>query len=864
MDSTKIRQFWIEFFRNQKTHLYQSSASLIPQNPTLLLTNAGMVPFVPFFLGREKPPSARIVSIQKCVRVGGKDSDLDNIGKTPRHLTFFEMMGNFSFGDYFKEEIIVWAWELLTKIYNFKPEDLLVSIFAGDERVPLDREAEQIWRHKVGIPEAKILKLGRSDNFWGPPGGISGPCGPCSEIYYCPTDGAEPIEIWNLVFMQYEQFEDGSLKPLTKPNVDTGAGLERIATILQGKESVFQTDLLEPVIGALTRRQALSEQADFPLASKVISDHLRCAFMLSADDVKPSNLGRGYVLRMLIRRAARYGRLLGIKEPFLKDLVPCVGEIFQSAYPEVIELEKKIAQEIESEESLFAETLEKGLHKFHDVLQKLNSKVIAGEAAFDLYATYGFPVELTQDLAAEKGLSVDLTGYESAREAHTAISNKGKFSVGFKVEDIRLKDLSPTEFIGYEHESIGIAKVLFLEKDQAEFWLLVLDRTPFYAESGGQVADRGLILKDQIIFEVIDVQKSGQVFVHKGKFKSDKIFEIGDEVCAAVDSKRRSELRKHHTCAHLLQAALREILGAEVQQAGSLVQPDRMRFDFTYPKGLTDDQIDQIEARLNEWIKADLPVETELLAYDQALAKGALAFFGDKYEDRVRVLRIGKNYEEAVSIELCGGTHVSHTAEIGAARLVHEASIAAGTRRVEVLAGESLMHFLTENTDRLESLAELLKTAPSKVEARFAELAEQLKLNEKKIHELEHKLSIFEKDTLLNELQTIDIKGQKSLLLVSEVEAENLRNILDLIAGSLQTESFVLFTLNKTKMSYACKVSKDLTSQIMASNLVKSFAELVGGSGGGRPDFAQGGSGDPARAKSALDQLKKQLVTEDG
>ncbi|HEY9886465.1 MAG TPA: alanine--tRNA ligase, partial [Vampirovibrionales bacterium] len=662
MKSQDIRQIWTSFFES-KQHLKVPSSSLVPQNPTLLLTNAGMVPFVPYFLGQEKPPQNRITSIQKCVRVGGKDSDLENIGKTPRHLTFFEMLGNFSFGDYFKEEVIPWSWELLTEGYGFKPEELQVSVFEGDSEVGFDQEAYDIWHEKVGLPEKQIIKLGRADNFWGPPGGVSGPCGPCSEIYYVPKDGSEPIEIWNLVFMQYEKFEDGSLKVLPKPNVDTGAGLERLASILQKKETVFETDLLEPIVEKIKTFSLDETSPKLTLALKIIADHIRCSSLLLTDGVKPSNMGRGYILRMLIRRAARYGWLIGLKQPFLFELVTSCSEIFKNEYPQLLEKLASIQNQIKEEEEAFHKTLEKGLVEFQGLVSKVQNSVIPGEQAFDLYATFGFPLELTVDLAEEKNLSVDLKSYEEAKEKHSQVSNKGKFSVGLKSQfDAEINELAATEFKGYEKLELQDCKVLLSEKisseDEFVNAVVILDQTPFYAESGGQLADKGEIigsLSPQIVFQVNDVQKQGKVFLHKGIFRGKEEFSKDDLVIAKVNVSRREEIKKHHTATHLLQSALRLVLGQEVQQAGSQVDSNRLRFDFTFGKALTAKQMQEVENIINNWVKEDLKTETRNLPYDEAIKEGALAFFGDKYDDEVRVLSIGNT--KAISVELCGGTH---------------------------------------------------------------------------------------------------------------------------------------------------------------------------------------------------------------
>jgi alanyl-tRNA synthetase len=855
MQSKEIRTKWTQYFKDSG-HLHLPSASLVPNNPTLLLTNAGMVPFVPYFLGQQKPPNSRIVTVQKCVRVGGKDSDLENIGKTPRHLTFFEMLGNFSFGDYFKEEVIPWAWTLLTEVYGFKPEQLIVSIFEGDGKVGADEEAFKIWHKKVGVPESRIMRMGRADNFWGPPGGISGPCGPCSEIYFDPGNDlsygfSEPIEIWNLVFMQYEQFEDSSLKPLPKPNVDTGAGLERMAAILQKKPTVFETDLMRPIMEAVKRLELDTKNQKLELATKIIADHLRCSSMLIADGVRPSNLGRGYVLRMLIRRAARFGLLVGLNEPFMKDLLPTVQEVFAGAYPELDKNLRQIAEELTNEEVAFDSTLERGLKKFNDLIEKAQNKKIGGEAAFDLYATYGFPVELTIDLAEENGLMVDLEDYNKAKEKHSEVSNQGKFAVGFKTaQNSELASLAATEFVGYEQDKLENAKVLWIG-EAGENRLVVLNTTPFYAESGGQLADHGIIqtADGKKIFEVSDVQKANKVFVHSGRFLGEP-FTAGEAVSAQINVARRAEIKKHHTATHLLQAALRQVLGTEVGQAGSQVDANKLRFDFTAAKSLDKKQLAEVEALVNNWVKQSLPVKTASMSMAEATEQGALAFFGDKYDDVVRVLQVGN---VPVSIELCGGTHITNTAEIGAAKVVLEAAISAGTRRIEMMVGESLLDHLQKKASILEGLAAELKTPEDNLLERLKALQEEFKNNQKKMAELDKELTQFKAESLLQEVKEID--GRK--ILIAQTNLSALKEALDFLALKIG-DNYILFLANGSglKLAYAAKVSPGLANQLAAKDLVTKFARVVGGSGGGRPDFAQGGGGQVSKMEQGFKEIK--------
>jgi len=827
MKSTEIRKNWIDYFQNKHAHLYQPSAPLIPTNPTLLLTNAGMLPFVPYFLGEKTPPHPRMVSIQKCARVGGKDSDLENIGRTPRHLSFFEMLGNFSFGDYFKEDVIPWAWQLLTEVYKIPAEDLTVTVFGGDERVTPDDEAAAIWHKKVGLPLEKIEHLGREDNFWGPPGGVSGPCGPCSEIMY------RGVEIWNLVFMQYENLPDGHLQPLKKPNVDTGAGLERLACVLQGVEDVFWSDLLAPLVYRV--QEILPPNHKDAWQARVIADHMRCVCMLLADGVRPGNLGRSYIVRMLLRRAARYGKLLNL-EARLSDLLPDVQMIMAEAYPEL--QSPQLKQEIIKEEERFDKTLEQGLRKFEEILSRKNQ--ISGEEAFELYATYGFPVELTLDLAQEHGLDIDLAAYEASKEKHAKVSNTNSFNFGFQSVEA-FKSLPATEFVGYESDHLQQAKVLHFADDE-----IVLDKTPFYAESGGQLADTGKIYSERACFEVVDVQKiSHEVFLHKGKYLSEETFNTGEQVSCQINTQRRTELRKHHTATHLLQAALRQVLGETVHQAGSQVSPDKLRFDFTHTQALSPQHKKQIQDLINNWIERAYPVETKLLTLEDALQKGALAFFGEKYDEKqVRVLKIGD-----VSVELCGGTHVSNTSEIGIACLSSEASVASGTRRIEMTVGQASLNNLKQESSILWQISSTLKTPPEKIPGKITELESTLQKQRKEISQLQQKLLSFEAQSLLNQTKT---SSEGFAYLLWETDSSNLKILLDDLSNRLEG-SYVLFVYNQQKSIYACACKGD---NHKACDLVQRFAGDVGGKGGGREGFAQGGGGDRALYAQAIESMR--------
>ncbi len=799
-----------------------------------------MVPFVPYFLGQQSPPSSRLASIQRCVRVGGKDSDLENIGRTPRHLSCFEMLGNFSFGDYFKEEAICWAWELLTEVYRFSPDQLLVSVFAGDELLGADSEAKKIWTDKIGLPESRIWELGKADNFWGPPGGVSGPCGPCSEIYFVPADGSEPVEIWNLVFMQYEKLETGQFKPLPKPNVDTGAGLERLASILQDKPDVFHCDLLFPLlekVQALSRGNVLSLE-DALLAQKIVTDHLRCSALLIADGVLPNNLGRGYVLRMLIRRAARFARKLGIEAGSLAALLPVLPQIYPSLEAENL---PKIAEVLLAEEEAFAKTIERGFLRFEELTSKAENNIISGAAAFDLYATYGFPIEISLDLAAERGLSIDQLGFEQAKNDHAQASNQGKFKVALRL-DSGLDSLAKTEFLGYQSQVLdGISVLEVLEPNaKTEQVALILDKTPFYAESGGQVADRGaLYLDEELFFTVQDVQKRAGQFLHFGCFAEGLESAVleGKKLKAKIDTKRRHSLKQHHTATHLVQAALRLIVGSEVQQAGSLVESNKLRFDFSFPRGLKPNELEQVEKQVNAWIEEDLLVETKVMNYEQALAQGALALFGEKYEAQVRVLSIGSAGKKPVSVELCGGTHVSGTGEIQGVSLLSETAISAGKRRISFLAGASMLEELRSLASLSKKLAGEFKVAPDKLDEKIEQILEQKAALERQIKDLgEQKLQDLAKGL------SSTLGAENAYTLRIDESGIDLGALVKLLQKSQSNTNFFLYSPDQSNPKYCFALGSEVKTS--ASDLAKTFNTMTGSRGGGNKQFAQGSGGD--------------------
>ena len=860
--SKEIRESWISFFGKEHEHKHIPSSSLIPDNPTLLLTGAGMVQFVPYFLGLKDPSFKRAVTIQKCARVGGKDSDLENIGRTSRHHSFFEMLGNFIFGDYFKSEAIPWAWDYVTKVIRLPKEKLIVSVFAGDEITPFDNEAYEIWTKKVGVSENQIRKLDRKDVFWGPPG-PTGPCGPCSEIYFDRGPDFKDhderfLEIWNLVFMQLEKDEEGKFKPLARKNIDTGAGLERIALILQNKPNTFETDLLKPILDdvcEVTKTKYENDCRDGALQRlylKIITDHIRCISFLIADGVRPSNLGRGYVLRMLIRRAARYGWLLGMKEPFLFKLSESVINNYKETHPE---LDKKdiLLKTIRQEEERFVQTIERGLIYLENLLlQKGN--IIPGDKAFELYSTYGFPLELTIDIAKEKNKNVDLQDFEIAKEKHSEVSNKDMFAVKLtdnKIYSDLLKKHGKTEFLGYNvgyEEKRPACKILAVLNSkyeevsslkEGESGQVILDKTTFYAESGGQVGDTGQITNSQDNFEleVLNTTKFEDLFIHTVKVNFGNVHKDKPAI-PEVDIKKRVRTRNHHSVTHLMHSALREVFGESLQQAGSEVNHERTRFDFTLDRGVKPEEIAKIETIVNAWIQKKLPVEIKEMSFAEAIKTGALAFFGDKYGDIVRVIKMGSGNDLA-SIEFCGGTHVKNIGEIGSFKVIKENSIAAGTRRIEAVAGEAVKeHVIKQEKEtelRLQKEKELeLKRIEE--EQKTATSLKELKSQEDKIQKLSSNISLFTPEP-------------------NNYGSSAIKNYIEEKLKSQSSSIFIITDITEeNKLTFYVGVTKDLVSRgIKAKELINKIAEVAGGKGGGRDDFAQAGGKDIAKVKEALE-----------
>ncbi len=895
LTGNEIRDKFIAYFRDKRGHLHLPSASLIPDNPTLLLTSAGMVPFVPIFLGQAAPTNPpRAVTAQKCARAGGKDSDIENVGRTARHHSFFEMMGNFSFGDYFKAEVIPWAWEFVTGDLKLESDRLTVTIFGGDDEIPADEEAFQIWNKKVGVPADRIIRMSRKDNFWGPPG-PTGPCGPCSEIYYdrgaeygCSEDPAKCgigkcecsryLEFWNLVFMELFKDETGKFKPLASKNVDTGLGLDRVALILQKKNNTFETDLLYPILqeaskisGVKYSGESTGKNAEKDVSLKIITDHARCITFLAADGIRMSNLGRGYVLRFITRRAARFGRLLGMTEPFLYKLVPAVVKIYGGYYRELVDAESLVETIIKDEEERFAHTIEKGSNVLDELLAA-SGETLDGKAVFNLYSTYGYPVELTREIAKEKGKVIDMVGFESAKKEHGQVSSVNKFNVNI-ASDNYLTEISKrsggTKFTGHEKladeaEIIGFttdgkAAEEIAEGQEAE---LILDTTPFYAESGGQVGDRGILENKEARMRVLDTKKHGDLFVHKVKVESG-VVTSGQKIQAIVDKVRRQAAMLHHSSAHVFFAAARQLFGKNVLQAGSQVSPQSMRFDFTLDKQLKASDLQEIEKLMGDWIRSNAAVNTTIMPIEEAKKTGAIAMFGEKYGDVVRVVRMGD-----FSLEFCAGTHVSNVSQLGLIKIISEGSVAAGTRRVEALAGPAAWQYITQQLTYLNDASASLKTSPAELSAQIERLREQLQMQERLTQSLQEQLALAKLPVLLEKAKLVDdvwILAEE----ITPAKADDLKTIAQEVV-KLKPKSIVLLLSSPEagKVALACAVDPSLNGRgINAGAIVKSAATIVGGSGGGRPDFAQAGGKYPEKIKEAIEVVGlneiRQLVMKD-
>lgn len=851
--TAQIRQAFLDFF-GQYGHQSVSSSSLVPHDdPTLLFTNAGMNQFKDVFLGAEQRQYTRAVSSQRCVRAGGKHNDLDNVGYTARHHTFFEMLGNFSFGDYFKQDAIKFAWTFLTQELGLPAEKLLVTVYAEDD------EAFSIWENEIGLPAEKIIRIATSDNFWSM--GDTGPCGPCSEIFYDhgehiwggvpgspEEDGDRFIEIWNLVFMQYNKSADGSMEPLPKPSIDTGMGLERISAILQNVHSNYEIDIFQALIKAAAHTVGTEDLNDKSL--RVIADHIRSCSFLICDGVMPSNEGRGYVLRRIIRRAVRHGYKLGAQDIFFYKLVSALTQQMGDAYPELVEQLPVIEKVLRVEEEQFSRTLERGMNILTQQLSELEGDEVPGEVVFKLYDTYGFPADLTADVAREHNVTIDESGFEAAMNAQrTRAQQASNFGTDYNET---LKISHATEFTGYD-KTTDVGSVLEIIVDNTSVptiesgqkGIIILNNTAFYAESGGQTGDSGNIsVDDDAVFTVTDTQKLANAFGHQGIAKGK--LSVGDQVSTHVDATRREAIKLNHSATHLLHAALRQILGEHVAQKGSLVDDEKLRFDFAHYEAVTNEQLIDIERLVNTQIRLNHGLTTQLMDLDDAKASGAMALFGEKYDEKVRVVSMG-----AFSTELCGGTHVSRTGDIGLCKITSESGIASGVRRIEAITGEAAVKFVQEQVSLLQEAANILKVEPFNVTERILNNQELLKTTEKSLNQAKQKLASQQGADLMNQVQVI--KGQKVLVAnLPGIEAKALRGMLDDLKQKISSGIIVLGVPGDGKVNLIAGVTSDLINQIKAGELVNFVASQVGGKGGGRPDMAQAGGTEPENLDHAL------------
>ena len=867
----ELREMFLSFFES-KGHLRLPSFSLIPQNDaSLLLINSGMAPMKPWFTGEQEPPRRRVTTCQKCIRTG----DIENIGKTARHGTYFEMLGNFSFGDYFKREAIAWAWEFLTspEWVGLDPDRLYPSVFEGNETTPADDEAFRIWNEEIGIPADRIFKFGKEDNFWEHG---SGPCGPCSEIYYdrgeqwgCGKPGCTVgcdcdryIEVWNIVFSQFDNDGEGHYTELKQKNIDTGMGLERLACVCQDVASLFDVDTVMNITNKVSEitNAHYGESHKTDVSLRVITDHIRSATFMICDGVLPSNEGRGYVLRRLLRRAARHGKLLGVNEPFLYEVCDTVIHENEGHYPELRERQDYITKVIRVEEENFAKTIDSGLKIFSDMLAQHKAKgetVFSGEDAFKLYDTYGFPIDLTSEMAQDEGLTVDEAGFRAfmeeqkvrARKAREALGDLGWAGIEFG------KELPETEFVGYDHNTIDDAKVLAMvvENVQAEEMMsgvegiVVLDRTPFYAEMGGQVGDHGTITLGEAVFTVHDVQKNkGGKYMHYGKLTGG-VLKVGDTVTAAIDVERRQAIRRAHSATHLLDAALKKVLGDHVHQAGSLVEPDRIRFDFTHFEGITAEELAQVDKLVNDAILNGYPVITEVLPMEEAKQKGAVAMFGEKYGDVVRVVEMGD-----FSMEFCGGTHLDNTAKVGTFRIKSEGSVASGVRRIEATVGKLTLETMNHNQQLIFQAAQILKTNPADLVAKLEQQVADLKAARQAIEQYKSKEAAGEADRIL--FGAHDVGPLKVITAtVPDADGNRLRQMGDAIKDKAANVVAVLAAVNGGKITFVAACGKEAVGLgIKAGDIIKQVSAIAGGSGGGKPDSAMGGGKDPLMVDNAL------------
>lgn len=863
LTGNQIRKLYLDYFKDKRQHTVVESSSLVPDNPTVLLTTAGMLQFLPIFLGIVKSPydPARATSCQKCARAGGKDSDIENVGRTPRHHTFFEMLGNFSFGDYYKKEIIPWAWEFVTEVLKLDKDRLWITIYETDD------EAFDIWR-SVGVPAERIKRKGKKDNFWGPPG-ASGSCGPCSEIHYdlgeeykcddpnCGIDTCECdrwVEIWNLVFTELYQDEEGNQSPLESKNVDTGMGLERITMVCQGVASTFETDLLKPIMDKVSEMSGVpykkSEKTDVSL--RIITDHARCVSFLISDGVIPGNEGRSYVLRMILRRALRHGKILGMELPFLYKLVDVIVERYGEAYPELVKNKQKVIDTIRKEEERFGKTLDRGYKMLDEFIDA--KKDIDGESAFKLYDTYGFPFELTKEIADENGLKVDEEGFKAAmlEQKERAKAATAKISVTGDIKYAKIEqEVGSTEFIGYCENECSDAKILATVEGEG-FVDIILDKTPFYAECGGQVGDSGYLESENLKAEVLTTFKVNDLYVHRCEILNGEVI-LGDVVKACIDLARREQIRVHHTSAHLLQAALIKVLGDEVKQAGSLVEENRMRFDFTFSRAMTPDEIKKTEHLMNKWIGEGYIVNTKVMGIKEAELTGATALFGEKYGDEVRVVSIERG-EECISKEFCAGTHARQLCDLRLVKIVSESAIAAGTRRIEVLVADSAIDYLNAKSAEIDKLSAKFKSQYNEVFDRVEKLADENKELQKTVEKLEEENARNKFASFVERAQ--DIEGGK--LFISKVVAKPLGIKIGLEFLSQKLGESIIVLAGETTV--AVKVSDSFVKRgVNAGKIVGEIAKATGANGGGRPNFAQGGIKDASKLDEILPKIEEEL-----
>ena len=859
----EIRELFLQFFES-KDHLRLKSFSVVPRNDkSLLLINSGMAPMKAYFTGQETPPSKRVTTCQKCIRTG----DIDNVGKTARHGTFFEMLGDFSFGDYFKNEIIPWSWEFVTKWLEIPEDKLYVTIYEEDD------ETGEIWHEKVGLPWERIKKLGKEDNFWQHG---TGPCGPCTEIYYdrgpeygcnSPTCGVgcdcdRYMEFWNLVLTQFDAHEDGTYTELEHKNVDTGMGLERMATIMQGVDSIFDVDTVKYIRDVVCQKAGVeySKEHKIDVSVRIITDHIRSVTIMTADGVLPSNEGRGYVLRRLLRRAARHGKLLGIQGEFLAELSKAVITCSGEAYPELVDKQDYIFKILSIEENSFYKTIDKGMEILKEDMEEMKAAgetVMSGEKSFRLYDTFGFPIDLTVEMVEDEGMTLDRKAFDHemqeqktrAREARKALGDLGWAGVEFG------KDIPSTEFVGYDHDSVDDAKVvaLVVEGEQAEAMMsgvegiIVLDKTPFYAEMGGQIGDTGVIRCGEAVFEVTDVQKNkGGKFMHTGKVIHGS-FQLGDTVTASIDVERRMAIRRGHTATHLLDAALKAVLGDHVHQAGSLVEPDRLRFDFTHFESITPEQLLAVDTFVNDAILRGIPVVTEVLPIEEAKKKGAVAMFGEKYGDVVRVVEMGD-----VSMEFCGGTHLDNTAKVGLFRIKSEGSVASGVRRIEAITGKQTLEELRSGQEKLIRAAQLLKTTSNELESRIGGMLSEMKEIKSQLEKFKEQASLGEARTFLTSAK--EVKGLKLVTAQRDgMDANALRKLGDFLRDKEPKIVGVLASVKDGKVTLLAVCGKEaVASGVKAGDIIKAIAPICGGKGGGKPDSAMGGGTEVSKVDDAL------------